>query len=133
MIRSWPSPRSSLQVDILAFVGLPNFRSLNNLPEQNCVPRRSGSQATKFWLLVESSKLGLMQESFKLVKDEQKVVEKKIGWEFKMKDAQEHKLSFCLGSVSAELDGFPARHVFLHKLAESFPLPWLDLAKSFSL
>ena len=74
--------------------------------------------------MVEFSKLGHLQDSYELVKDAQKVVEKK-------KDAQEHELSFCLGSVSAELDGFPARHVFLHKLAESFPLPWLDLAESF--
>ena len=38
------------------------------------VPRRSGSQATKFWLMVGSSKLGHMQENLKLVKDMQKVV-----------------------------------------------------------
>ena len=73
---------------------LPEYRQFQG---SWSVPRRSGSQATKFWLLVESSKLGLMQESFKLVKIEQKVVERKIWWEFKMKDAQEHKFSFGLG------------------------------------
>jgi hypothetical protein len=84
--------------------------------------------------MVEFSKMGQMQESYELVKDAQKVVEKKKDAQIvvgKKKDAQEHELSFCVGSVSAELDGFPARHVFLHKLAESFPLPWLDLAESF--
>ena len=68
---------------------------------------------------MELSKLGQMQESYELVKDAQKVVEKK-------KDAQEHELSSCFGSVSALLDGFPTRHVFLNKLAESFPEPWLE-------
>jgi glucosamine 6-phosphate synthetase-like amidotransferase/phosphosugar isomerase protein len=28
----------------LPFIGLPNFKSLINVPEQNCVPRRWGSQ-----------------------------------------------------------------------------------------
>ena len=90
------------------------------------VPRRSGSQVTKFWLMVASSKLGQMQDTIKVAKDEQKFVENELEGKDKMKDAQEHELSSCFGSVSALLDGFPTRHVFLNKLAESFPEPWLE-------
>ena len=76
--------------------------------------------------MVASSKLGQMQDTIKVAKDEQKFVENELEGKDKMKDAQEHELSSCFGSVSALLDGFPTRHVFLNKLAESFPEPWLE-------
>ena len=76
-------------------------------------PRRSGSQAAKVWLMVDFRKLGQLQESFKMarmLRSLRRITSLRIK---KMKDAQEHKLSSCFRSVSAVLDGFPTRHVFL--------------------
>ena len=42
------------------------------------VPRRSGSQVTRFWLMMASSKLGQMQDKLKMAKCEQKFVENKL-------------------------------------------------------
>jgi len=87
------------------------------------VPRRSGSQVTNFWLMVASSQLGQTQDTIKEAKDEQKLVENNFGGEDKMKEAQEHSTFFLFWECISSFDGFPTRHVFLKKQAESFPEP----------
>ena len=97
-------------------------------------PRRSGSQATKFWLMVDFRKLGHMQESLQVGEDAQKFVEKTEFEETEDEGCSGTRTFFLSWECISRIGWLPCQTRVPSEVSRIFPRAiWLDLAESFLL